>query len=165
MTAPVAETYSSDADILTALGKLGPRLPVEISVPSARSMAYAVVLDRLADVYGGTVPDLDREGREAAREIVRWAEAKLAAAHILSILGTASGLEPEQVSAWREEALETLRNSLPGVRIGDTDAPGTTPGTGPIPSVPLVAAPGEATSLFPDPYAVQQQPWHLYGRY
>lgn len=133
---------------------LGTRLPSSVDVPAHLGMAHARILDRLRHVYGngngGTLPVFAGDGLE----VIRWAEAKLAASSILStLLVSLPEASREAVVQLRAEAFGDLDGGVPGYAPGatpvDPDGVPSDDGTRPsyAPSADLAAG-----SLWPSPY-------------
>lgn len=144
-------TYALDADVRAVLGKLGSRLPADVDVDTHLAMSHATVSDKLRDVYGDTIPEFADEGLE----VVRWAEAKIAGASVLStLLLSLPAADRESVRMLRAEGFADLERGVPGYPIGgvvDPDGPDG-PAVGSVPVGPQSSA--GASSLFPSPYDV-----------
>ena len=143
---------ASDADVITVLGKIGPRVQATegINVPEHYAIGHAEAATLLARTYPRQVPTF----RGPAAEVVRWAVAKLAAARILDILRASLDTVSETPERLRASAQADLTGPLPGYPAGsDLDNDGQPLPTPPGSDGPRVGfdAPG---SLFPDPY-----PW------
>lgn len=158
-------TYALDADVRAVLGKLGSRLPADVDVDTHLAMSHATVSDRLRDVYGDAVPDFADEGLE----VVRWAEAKIAGASVLStLLLSLPAADRESVRMLRAEGFADLDRGVPGYPIGGSDPDGPGP-LGSYASGPTASAGVSGTSLFADPYDVAVGPdrvvlpWIGYG--
>lgn len=139
-------TYADEGNVNTILGNLAGRLPESLSpVSEFLDLAHSEVVDVLAAVYPNGTPEFAGPGLLA----VTWAEAKLAAAEVLSAVRVNL---PQQIgdtpSRLRREALESLRDGVVGYPAGSsTDGPGgATVAPGPRVSSFTPA------SAFPDPY-------------
>lgn len=145
LTLPVP--YAEAEDVTFLLGKLGARLPAGYDLDRAVRLAHAKAVDVLRTAYGATVPTFEGDGAE----VVRWAEAKLAAAEVLTSLRTAlSDTQAVIPDTWRAEARAELIDGVPGYPLGGADPDGEGPAG---PSVPR--GPQSSTyaygSIFPDP--------------
>lgn len=137
-------TYASVEDVRVALGNLGNRLPATIDLDGHLGMAHAVVVDKLTDAYPGEIPTFTGPGLD----VVRWAEARIAAADILDILRASTTTDSPVAETLRQTAYDTLDRGVPGFRPG---GPTTTPGTTPMPARPRVSHVA-TTTVFADPY-------------
>lgn len=141
-------TYASSGDVLTILGKIGPRLPIDVNVDALIGMAHAELVDRLAETYPSGIPTFEGDGLDA----VRWAEAKLAAAEILEVVRVnlpEIGEAPDQL---RASVDRTLSLGIVGYPPGSVDTPDGDGGSVPANAGPQVSSFTPA-SMFPDPYA------------
>jgi hypothetical protein len=149
---PPSAPYSGDEDVRNALGNVRDRLPSWVVLEEFRELAHAMVLDRLAKVYPTQIPTFEGPGLV----VVRFAEAKLAAAQILEAVRVNLpdlGEAPEQL---RADAFAALDDGVIGYPVGsdsavdDDDDPST-------PSIPVSSTPRVSSytplSAFPDPYA------------
>lgn len=163
-------TYASEPDVRAILGKLGSRLPADVDPATHLDMAHASITDRLRDVYGtgpDDVPDFAGDGLE----VVRWAEAKLAAASVMStLLLSLPAADREAVTMLRAEAYGDLSRGIPGYPVGGVDPDGAGPASS-YPPGPSVSSGVSGSSLFPDPYdptigpdrVVTPWPGYVYG--
>lgn len=139
--------YAADDDVRTALGKYGQRLPTDLDLAGVGAMAHAELLDALAAVYPNGLPTF----ADDALEVVRWAEAKLAAAEVLSLLRVNYADLGDAPELMRSDALGRVRDGVIGYPPGSTSSDG---GTG----APVAVSPGPRltsftpASAFPDPY-------------
>lgn len=142
-------TYSTDADVRNSLGNLRDRLPAWVTIEEFRDLANALVVDELARTYPDGIPAFAGPGLA----IVRFAEAKLAAAQILEALRVSLPDLGEAPDRLREDAYRSLSDGVVGYPAGSTDVPSTDP-LAPVRS----STPGPRVSsftplsAFPDPY-------------
>jgi hypothetical protein len=148
----MSDPYSTDDDVTNVLGNIGNRLPEWVTVADWRTLAHAEAVDMLAKVYPRGIPAFAGDGLV----VVRYAEAKLAAAAILEAIRVNLpdlGDAPDQL---REDAVRILSDGVIGYPadselVDDDDNPET-------PSVPVQQAPVMSSftplSAFPDPYEV-----------
>lgn len=144
-------TYSADTDVVDQLGTLGTRLPGWVVVSTFRNIAHATITDRLGREYPDGIPLFSG----ASADVVRYAEAKLAAAEILEAIRVNLpdlGDAPDRLRASVEETLTGgIVGYPPGSAAVDVDGDPGTPG------VAAVAGPRVSSftplSAFPDPYA------------
>lgn len=143
------DPYASDADVLNALGTLGKgdRLPDWVDVASFRGIAHADVLDRLSRIYPDGVPVFVGPGLD----VVRYAEAKLAAAEILEAIRVNLPDLGEAPDRLRSSAYAPLSDGVPGYPPGST-TPGGEEDPRPVNTGPRVSS-FTGVSAFPDPYA------------
>lgn len=149
MSDPAALTlaaFAGDRDVRDALGRLGDRLPADLDIPRRIAVAHADVVDRLVQTYGTDLPTWG----PVALDLLRWTEAKLAAALILEQLTAAANVDPVLAVSLREAAHATLARGLPGHAPGQPDTVTPRPPDGPALPTVSTAAPG---SNFADPYA------------
>lgn len=142
------DPFSSDDDVRLLLGPIGNKLPAWVIVADFRGMAHAEVVDKLGEVYPSGIPAFDGN----AATVVRWAEAKIAAAEILDSIRV--NLTEDQAAAadgLREAADRVLANGVVGYPVGATPDDGSTPGRVTVPG-PRVSS-FTPLSAFPDPYA------------
>lgn len=138
--------YASEANVVTILGKLGPRLPAEIVVADHLAMAHATLTDRLARVYPRGLPEFADLGLDA----VKWAEAKLAASTVLEAVRVSfpeMGNLPRQL---RDDAFAAVDDGVVGYPPGSIDTPGSAD-TGTYAPGPRVSS-ATPVSAFVDPY-------------
>lgn len=149
---PASEPYSTDDDVRNSLGNVRDRLPTWVSIPTFRATAHATILDRLSRVYPDGIPTFGG----AAGEVVRYAEAKLAAAEILEAIRVNLPDLGDAPDRLREDAFRAVDDGVVGYPAGSTDtgspsSPGQTSTPGPRVSsfTPL--------SAFPDPYGLGRE--------
>lgn len=143
--------FAADQDVRNVLGTIGNRLPAWVVISEFVDAAHATVLDRLSSTYPTSIPTFGGSGAL----VVRYAEAKLAAADILDAIRVNLPAEthdvPEQL---RASALAVLSDGVVGYPAGsadvDTDGDPATPGT-PGAAGPRVSS-FTSASAFPDPY-------------
>lgn len=137
--------YAVDANVNTILGNLAGRLPAGLSpISEFLGLAHATVIDELSEVYPNGIPAFAGEGLLA----VKWAEAKLAAAEVLSAVRV--NLPAQLVDApsrLKAEALATLRDGIVGYPAGSGGDPAH-PTAAPAPRVSSFTQ----ASAFVDPY-------------
>lgn len=147
------EPYAGTTDVLNQLGSIRDTLPSWVVLDEWIALAHATVVDVLAKTYGGTVPAFTGPGEL----VVRFAEAKIAAAEILHAIRVNLGPEMHEVpDELRAAAIASLVDGVPGYPLDDgtvIDDDGD-PTTEPVVTVahPLVSSYTPA-SAFPDPYA------------
>ena len=143
----VVAPYAAPADALLTLGPVGTRtLPAGIDVDAHVAMAHAQVMERLAEVYPNGLPTFTGVGRE----VVRWAEARLAGASLLDALRAHLGGDTTATATdLRVSALATLEGTIPGYPAGSGP---TEPGATPRPSLPRHTS-TMVGSIVADPYA------------
>lgn len=150
-TPPAVVTYAGADDARAALGPVGNRLPTWVDLDTRLRIAHAEVTDRLVDVYGHTLPTFTGD----ALEVLRWAEAKLAASDVLLLLrAMLTDSDSAVATELRASALATLAGGVPGFRPpGPTDSGGSpTPGPdGTVSAGPRVSN-AHTMSVFEDPY-------------
>lgn len=144
---PTGSRYSSDADVRLALGKFGNRLPTEVDVAAHGSMAHADVVDALSAAYPSGIPSFGGVGLE----VVRWAEAKVAAASILAIVHASFPELADAPARMRADALATLSNGVAGYPAGSVTDPDDPTSPTPYAPSPRVSS-FTPVSAFPDPY-------------
>jgi len=150
-------TYATDPDVLNFLGQIRNRLPEWIGTAELRApfleIAHSEVVDSLAAAYPQGVPSFTGAGRD----VVRYAEAKLAAAQILDAVRV--NLSTDQLDApdrLRSSAFLSLEGGVAGYLPDTEQTPtpggggtgGGTTTTGPRPRVSSYTS----LSAFPDPY-------------
>lgn len=140
--------YATIADVRTALGRIGNRLPAEIDVAAFLAMGHATVLERLRAAYG---PDGPPAFTGDGLEVVRWAEAKTAAAAILEILRSQLDSVGDAPDRMRRSAEADLLGGVIGYPPGGVDPDATGP-LGPSAAQGPRTSSSGAYSLVPDPY-------------
>lgn len=142
-------TYSLDGDVTNALGTIGNRLPSWVTVETFRNMANAEILDRLARVYPDGIPTFEGP----ALEVVKYAEAKLAAAEILEAIRVNLPDLGDAPDRLRTSAYDAIGDGVVGYPPGSADTGSTsTPGQTSTPG-PRVSS-FTPLSAFPDPYGL-----------
>lgn len=143
--------YASTDDVTGPLGSLASRLPAWVDRAVYLGMAHAQVVEALGDTYPQEIPTFEGPGLD----VVKYAEAKLAAAEILSAIRVNLPADAQAVpEAMRAEALETLARPIVGYPVdeevldddGDPDTPGII-----VSSSPRISS-FTPMSAFPDPY-------------
>lgn len=142
-------TYAADQDVTDVLGVLAGRLPAFVSIPRSINVAHATVLDVLAQVYPTSIPTFTGDGLD----VVRYAEAKLAAAEILEQIRINLpdlGDAPDRLV---KSAMSALVDGVVGYPIGsvDSETPGGGGGTTTTVPGPRMSS-FTPVSAFPDPY-------------
>ena len=142
-TTPDPAAFCDDADVKTTLGRLGSRPLPGIDVGEHIAAAHADVLGRLGALYVN-LPTFAGNGLV----VLRWAEAKLAAAAILDILAADLNDDVREVpERLRASAYETLSAPIVGYPPS-----GTTPDGGSQPVYASTPRSSPGGSLFVDPY-------------
>lgn len=142
-------TYATGADAVTLLGNIGQRLPTSIDPDQHVSVAHAEVVDRLGRVYPDGPPVFEGDGLL----VVRWAEAKVAAASILDAVRVQfPDMVGELPGELRAAAWASLDDGVVGYPPGSADVPDGVPG-GEVytPAGPMVSSFTPASN-FVDPY-------------
>lgn len=146
----MSDPYAAEADVRNVLGPLGTptRLPSWISLADVLALAHAQVVDRLGFVYPNGLPTFSDD----AVDVVRYAEAKVAAAEVLERLRVNLPDLGDQPDRLLKSAWASLDDGVVGYPPGSSDTGGTTPGT-------TSSTPGPRStsftplSAFDDPYA------------
>lgn len=143
-------TYSTDDDVRNVLGSLRDRLPTWVDLPAFREVAYATTLEKLGQAYPAGIPTFDG----AAADVVRFAEAKYAAAEILDALRVNLPADSQdQPDRLRASADEALAGGVVGYLPAPADQLPPSPAEDPPVSRMPVASSWTPFSAFPDPYA------------
>lgn len=143
-------TYADDQDVKNALGALRDRLPSWVIVTDFRNMAHAEIVDRLGGAYPDGIPTFAGPGLD----VVRYAEAKLAAAEILEAIRVNLPDLGDAPDRLRTSAFSAVDRGVTGYPAGSTDTdPGGTGTPTTSSSSPRVSS-FTPLSAFPDPYEV-----------
>lgn len=157
-------TYASTGDVTGPLGSMATRLPAWVVLETYLTIAHAQVVEVLGDTYPAELPDFAGPGLE----VVKYAEAKLAAAEVLSAVRVNLPADAQEVpDKMRAEALETLSRPIVGyptdTEVVDDDGDPDTPGVV-VSSSPRISS-FTPMSAFEDPYdavraaAGSESPW------
>lgn len=106
--------YADDASVRQLLGPIGNKLPTWVDVEQQLGIAHATAVEALGKAYAGRIPTFAGD----ALVVLRWAEAKLAAAQILDAIRV---LFPDQSTAaddLRAAAYRDLDGGLIGYPVG-----------------------------------------------
>lgn len=122
MPAAPAVPWAAVADVTSLLGALP--LPAGVSVDAHLTRAHAIAVGWLVGTYGEDVPTFTGAGLE----LVKTAEASLAAAGVLSaLLVRQDAPDYTAVQSWRADAKATLTKVVPGYPVGAVDPDGAGP--------------------------------------
>lgn len=141
------DPYATDEDVRNALGSLRDRLPAWVDVAAFLQIAHAEMVDRLSRTYPDGIPAF----LGAGLAIVRYAEAKLAAAEILEAIRVNLPDLGEAPARLRESAESSISDGVAGYPPG-TSTPGGDADPRPSNPGPRLSSFTPA-STFPDPYA------------
>lgn len=141
-------TYSTDDDVNQILGQLKNKLPGFVDLDLSRQMARAEIVDRLALTYPNGVPAFAGAGAE----IVRWSEAKLAAADILDAIRINIDTVGDAPDRLRKQVDRALEGGIVGYPPGSTTVDDGSGNPQAVVRSPLVSS-FTPVSAFPDPYA------------
>lgn len=143
-------SYADEHDLTNALGTLGGRLPEWVELSTFLAVAHAEAVERLAAAYPNGIPRFTGVGFD----VVRFAEAKLAAADLLDAIRVNLPELGDAPDRLRDAAYRSLDGGVAGYPAGSTsvddDGDPDTPATSHTPG-PLVSS-FTALSAFPDPY-------------
>lgn len=144
-------TYASAPDVVKLLGSIGTRLPDWLNLEDYIDVAHGLTLDALSSSYPAKIPAFEGPGLE----VVKWAEAKLAAAEALSAIRINLPESAREVpDEMRAEAYATLGRAVVGYPL-DSEAVDVD-GNPATPSVVVTTAPRISSftpmSAFGDPY-------------
>lgn len=140
------DPYASPDDVRDVLGSLRDRLPAWVDLDRFLGIAHAELIDRLSVTYPDGVPTFVGAGGE----IVRYAEAKIAAAEVLEAIRVNLPDLGDGPARLRESAETTIRDGVAGYPAG-VSTPGGDADPRPVNTGPRASS-FTPLSAFPDPY-------------